>query len=278
MGTFLEDYYNKFNEEKRLDSRHGQIEFKTSMHYIKECIEAISTQNKIENCIENSIENNIENKSCIKIMDIGAGTGKYSVALANDGYDVSAVELVKHNLGILKSKNANVKAYQGNALKLKRFEDETFDITLLFGPMYHLFGDEDKKKALSEAMRITKKGGYILVAYVMNEYGVLTYCFKEKHIMEVVADNRLTEDFHTVSAPENLYDYVRIEDIERINAAVGATRIKLITPDGPANYLRQFVNALSDEEFDYFYKYHLSTCERADLIGAAAHTVDILRK
>lgn len=66
-------------------------------------------------------------------MDIGAGTGRYSVALAEEGFDVTAVELVKHNLGILKSKNSSVKAYQGNALKLKRFEDETFDITLLFG-------------------------------------------------------------------------------------------------------------------------------------------------
>ena len=51
-----------------------------------------------------------------KILDIGAGTGKYSVALAEEGYDVSAVELVKHNLGLLKAKNSSVKAYQGNAL------------------------------------------------------------------------------------------------------------------------------------------------------------------
>lgn len=70
----------------------------------------------------------------------------------------TAVELVKHNLGILKSKNSSVKAYQGNALKLKRFEDETFDITLLFGPMYHLFGQENKVKALKEVTRITRKG------------------------------------------------------------------------------------------------------------------------
>jgi len=232
------------------------------MHYIHQCIETLRA----------------EGRENLKVMDIGAGTGRYSVALAEEGLDVTAVELVKHNLGILKSKNANVKAYQGNALKLKRFEDETFDITLLFGPMYHLFGEEDKQKALSEAMRITKSGGFILVAYVMNEYGVLTYCFKEKHIMEIAGDNRLTEDFHTISSPENLYDYVRIEDIDAVNASVGASRVKLVTPDGPANYLRQFVNALSEEEFEMFYRYHLATCERADLLGAAAHTLDILRK
>ena len=107
-------------------------------------------------------------------MDIGAGTGRYSVALAEEGFDVTAVELVKHNLGILKSKNSSVKAYQGNALKLKRFEDETFDITLLFGPMYHLFGQEDKVKALTDAARITRQAVLNHAAYVMNEHGEIT--------------------------------------------------------------------------------------------------------
>ena len=34
---------------------------------------------------------------------------------------------------------------------------------------------------------------------------------------------------------------------------------------------------LTEEEFAEFVKYHLATCERQDLIGAAAHTLDILR-
>ena len=257
--TELEEYYNKFNEEKRLNSRHGQVEFRTSMKYIHEYLR---TDIKKED---------------IKILDIGAGTGRYSVALANEGYDVTAVELVKYNLGILKQKNSTVKAYQGNAMKLSRFKDNTFDLTLLFGPMYHLFDFEDKKKALSEAKRVTKPDGIILVAYCMNEYGIITYAFKEKHIMECVNENRLTEDFHTVSFKENLYDYMRIEDINKLNEAVELERIKIISPDGPANYIRPFLNSLSDEEFEQFVQYQMATCERQDLIGAGAHTVDILK-
>ncbi len=258
--TELEEYYNKFNEEKRLNSRHGQVEFITSMKYIHQYI-------------------NTEIPSAdFKILDIGAGTGRYSVALANEGYDVTAVELVKYNLGILKSKNSSVKAMQGNALKLKKLADNTFDLTLLFGPMYHLFGFEDKLKALSEAKRVTKPGGVILVAYCMNEYSVLTYAFKERHVLECMEQNRFTEDFHTISAKENLYDYVRIEDINALNEAVGLTRQQILSPDGPANYMRPFLNQLTEEEFKHFIEYHLATCERQDLIGAGAHTLDILRK
>lgn len=174
MMTELEQYYNKFNEEKRLDSRHGKVEFITSMKYIHEYLGGDTTK---------------------KILDIGAGTGKYSVALAEEGYDVSAVELVKHNLGLLKAKNSSVKAYQGNALKLRRFENDTFDVTLLFGPMYHLFTKEDKVRALCEAKRVTKPGGIIFVAYVMNEYSILTYGFKQKHIAECVRTDAFQRNF-----------------------------------------------------------------------------------
>ena len=82
-----------------------------------------------------------------------SGTGRYSVQLAGEGYDVTAVELVKYNLGILKSKKSSVKAYQGNALNLSRFEADQFDMVLVFGPMYHLYTKEDKVKALKEAKR-----------------------------------------------------------------------------------------------------------------------------
>ena len=253
----LELYYNKFNEDKRLTRRHGKVEFITSMKYIHKAL---------------------ENYTNPKILDIGAGTGKYSIALSEEGFDVTAVELLKCNLNVLKEKSNKVKAFLGNALNLHKFDDESFDVTLLFGPMYHLGSKEEKVQALSEAKRVTKKGGTILVAYVMNEYGVLTYAFKEHNALKCISDGRLNDDFHCTYTEKDLYSFVRVEEINELNEICNLQRIKLISADGPANYIRQTLNQMTDEEFELFINYHLSTCERADLIGASAHTVDILTK
>ena len=205
----LNKYYNKFHEEHRLTTRHGQVEFRTTMHYIEESIRWLSdAKRRIETT-----------GGALKIADIGAGTGRYSVELCHRGYDVTAVELVPHNLEILRAKHENIKTWQGDARNLSFLEDETFDVTLLFGPLYHLHGDEEKLKALKESKRITKKGGIILVAYVMNEYSVISYCFKEHKWAEVADKGGLSQDFHTICREEDLYDYVRLEDIDRLNKA-----------------------------------------------------------
>lgn len=248
-------YYNKFNEDKRLNTRHGQVEFLTSMKYIKEYLSHIDNP---------------------KIIDIGAGTGKYSCTLAADGYNVTAVELVKHNLRVIQQKNTKVKTYWGNATDLSKFNDNSFDLTLLFGPMYHLISKEDKIKALSEAKRITKDNGIIMVAYCMNDYCVIMHGFIDHHILE--EGHKLDDDFHIISNNDDLYSVVRLNEINELNDIVNLKRIKIITPDGPANYIRPYLNQMSDIEFNKFMEYHLCTCENKEMLGAAAHTLDILQK
>lgn len=278
--TDLVAYYNKFNEEKRLQSRHGQVEYHTTMHYIHQYLELLEREREADVEPGQLVSGHVENRQTepLKIIDIGAGTGRYSVALAAEGYDVTAVELVKYNLGILKQKGANVKAYQGNALKLKRFADNSFDLALLFGPMYHLHSDADQIQALSEAKRVTRPGGIIMVAYVMNDYSVIKYGFMEDHIVERVQNGELTDDFQILHNENELYDYVRLEQIDALNEAVGLKRELIIAPDGPADYIRPVLNAMDDATFGLFLQYQLKNCERAELLGASSHTVDILRK
>ena len=268
FNSKLEKYYSKFHEEHRLETRHGFVEFNTSMKYIGQAVEMSSA---------GSSSPSDAPTSPVKILDIGAGTGRYSVALSREGFDVTAVELVKHNIEILRAKHENVKTWQGDARDLHFLDDNTFDVTLLFGPMYHLHGEENKLKALTEARRVTKNGGIILVAYVMNEYSVISYCFKEHKWAEVAAKGGLSPDFHIKATEEDLYDYVRISDIDDLNKKAGLERIKIISADGAADFMRRELNEMSEDEFKAFCDFQLAIAERQDLVGAGSHTVDILK-
>lgn len=183
MNKIIE-YYNSYNEDNRLKSKTHLPEYLITMKYIKKYL----TPNS-------------------KILEIGAGTGRYSIALADMGYDVTSVELVPHNIEILKSKikaEHKIKVFEGNACDLSFIEDNTYDIVLLLGPMYHLFNDIDKHKALSEAIRVTKKGGVIYSAYCNNDT-VIYKMFYKKRILDYIDKGLIDDNFHACSSPNEIF-------------------------------------------------------------------------
>ena len=125
---------------------------------------------------------------------------------------------------------------------------------------------------------MVKPGGIILVAYCMNEYSIIMHGFRDDYIKESIRDGKVNEAFRVTPKPEDLYDYMRLEDIEAVNRGANVERIQIVAADGPANYMRQTLNAMDDETYELFIQYHLTTCERPELLGASAHTLDILRK
>ena len=255
----LTEYYSNYDEDGRLLSRHGSVEFLTTMRYIEKYLEP-----------------------GMKILEIGAATGRYSHTLARRGYEVEAVELVQHNIDIF---NANtqpgerVHICQGNAMELSMFRDNTFDMTLLLGPMYHLFTVEDQRRALSEAIRVTKPGGIIMAAYCGNEATMIQYCFgrgmlKEQRYRDLV--DPVT--FKASSDPAELFELYRKEDIDALLEGFPVTRLHYVGTDMATNYMRAAIDEMDEELFAMYLRYHFVICERSDLVGASHHILDVMRK
>ncbi|MCI7787860.1 MAG: class I SAM-dependent methyltransferase [Prevotella sp.] len=250
----IEKHYNKHPEDLRLLRRHGIVEFETTMHHLRRFL-----------------------KPGMQLLDIGAGTGRYTSALMAEGYDVKAVELVKRNLQVFLDREPTADVVQGDARNMPFIPTASADVTLLLGPLYHLIGDEEKLKALTEAKRVTKPDGLIFVAYLMNEYSILSYCFDEDRIGGLLEKGVVDREFHIKAEADELYDYVRIDDINRLDAAAGLERVTIFSPDGAADYMRTRLNRMSDETFSLFIEYQKIVSERSDLIGAGSHVVDVVR-
>jgi ubiquinone/menaquinone biosynthesis C-methylase UbiE len=255
----LSNYYGGYDEEGRLLSKHGQVEYLTTMRYIEKYL-----------------------KPGMRILEIGAATGRYSHALARMGYEVDAVELVQHNIDIFKEKTLpgeRVTIRQGNAKDLSFFADGSYDITLLLGPMYHLFTIDEQKQALSEALRVTKKDGILFAAYCGNDATMVQYCFgrgmlKEEKYQKLV--DPVT--FKASSDPAELFELYRREDIDALMDGFHSTRIHYVGTDMATNYMRSVIDEMDDDFFGLYLKYHFSICERSDMVGVSHHILDIHRK
>ena len=220
----------------------------------------------------------LKNMDNPKILDVGAGTGKYSLSLHDKGYDVTALELVKHNLRVIEAKNKAIKTILGNAIDLHYFDDNSFDMVLLFGPMYHLISKEEKNKALMEAKRVCKKNGIIMISYCMNDYAIIRHGFMDNTIMDAVKNKDVDNTYHINSKNTDLYSYVRLEDINDLIKLSDLKRINIISQDGPTDYIRPVINKMDEITFKEYIKYIESICERKELLGASSHVLDILQK
>lgn len=255
---FLENYYNNYDEDGRLLRKYGTVEFLTTTRYIDRYLQ-----------------------EGMKLLEVGAATGRYSLHYAGKGYRVEAVELVKHNIDIFQNKittDMNVSVTQGNACDLGQFEDNSFDMTLVLGPLYHLFDMEDKKKAIGEALRVTKSGGYLYVAFIMNDAVILDWGLKSGNLAQGIKDGIVTEDFHCVGTPKMLYEMSTVRDIRELMDGFPVDRLHMVASDGMTNHFREQIEAADEELFQAWLQYHYCTCEREDLIGYSNHGLYIGRK
>ncbi len=259
-NQYLVDYYNSYDENGRLETKHGAVEFLTTMRYIEKYI-----------------------REGDNVLEIGAGTGRYSHALARRGYNVDAVELVEHNIEIFRQNtmpDEKITVTQGNALDLSAFPDNKYDITLLLGPLYHLYNDEDKRQALKEAVRVTKQGGIIFAAYIISDICLINYFARGNLSVAEYIENGLIDPvtFAVSSEPKELFELVRKEDIDKLMSVFPTTRLHYVAVDGCALLLREAIDQMDNDTFELYLKYHFATCERQDMVGVTNHSLDIFRK
>lgn len=259
MKEILE-YYKDYDEEIRLekDNLH-KIEYLTTIYYLDQVLKLNS-----------------------KVLDVSAGTGRYSFYLADKGHIVTSRDIVPKHVNMIKEKlmqsKLDFKVFLGDARDLSQFESESFDVVLCMGPIYHLKDASDREKTISECLKVLKKGGIIVVAYI-NRYAAYLINFKKNP--ELINSNmieNLIDNGNIRNGKENCFYFSYPEEIEKMMGSFNVAKIKNIATDGISYMVGNQINDLNDNKFRSWMEYQLKTCENQSLLGYSLHNLYIGEK
>ncbi|MBE6891923.1 MAG: class I SAM-dependent methyltransferase [Ruminococcaceae bacterium] len=246
--------YEIFNEDIRLNrSKAARVEFLTTVRYIEKYL-----------------------KPGDKILDIGAGAGEYSLYFANKGHCISAVELSDNNIAAFSKKiqpQHDIDLYQGNAVDLSLYESNSFDVVLLFGPLYHLHNESDRQKCISEAKRVCKPSGKLFFAFISNDMVIATeLSWNPKYLEEN------TYDHETFKVEDFPFVFFTVDVCRKMLLDGGIKIFHEVASDGLSELMAEQINSLSDEGYSQYLKYHFYCCEKPEMLGRSNHLLFVGEK
>ncbi|MCP4755714.1 MAG: methyltransferase domain-containing protein, partial [Proteobacteria bacterium] len=164
-------YYSQFPEWDRLDTSEGRLEFELSIGHLE------------SHLIPGT-----------RILDLGGGPGRYTIALAERGFQVFLAELSPELVSIAIDKIERLESKENvegvkvvSALDLSLFEDNSFDSVVCFGPFYHLIQLQERQTAAAEIHRILKDDGLLFCSYIPRLSGVTSVIWRAANMPDQVS-------------------------------------------------------------------------------------------
>ncbi|MCG7499569.1 class I SAM-dependent methyltransferase [Vibrio sp. Of7-15] len=257
-------YYANFDEEKRLTCQNiTRIEFDTTINQLSDFM-----------------------PECQTLTELGAATGRYSLFYAQEGIEVTAVELVPELIAQLKEnadkKGLNVHIHEANATRVPFISDNSQDVVLILGPLYHIQSQSEREAVMKEAHRIVKDGGIVAVAYISRFFvaGLLAKMSPSLVTPEVLSELNET-GLVTTSEVDAFFRtgyFASPSEIEVLVESSGFSLVKHISTDGFSRYIGQEINALTETQYQAWLSYHLSNCDEPSLLGSSNHGLVIAKK
>lgn len=190
----------------------------------------------------------------LRIIDIGAGPGRYSLLLSQAGHEVTLVDLSPASVEFSrKVTGGRLAGYLcGSATDLGAFADESFDAALLMGPLYHLLSEADRRRSVSEARRVIVPGGLLFASFI-SVYAEPNSGFIDAYFIH----------------PSGVTPFMESEGLETLT---------VLAVEGVASMIEDNVNALQGALWDYWVEVNYRLAADPSLHGGAEHLLYVGRR
>lgn len=258
----LIEYYNQYSEDERLfkDNQH-KTELIIVLEYLKKFF-----------CKGNNV------------LDVGTGTGVYSIICAENEMSVISVDISEKNLTILRKKiqNTNLKdliqVILSDSLDLSILLDNQFDLVLNMGPIYHLKTREERLLSLKESLRVLKSGGFLFVMYLNKYFKYFQRIQNGKAINNWdIIDNILTKGYKYESDDQYFF-FMSPTEVEYLFSEFEGEIINHIGTDGIGALMSDMINSMGTEDYSNWIRYQKEICEDPNLLGISLHNLVIFKK
>ena len=222
------------------------------------------------------------------ILEVGAGTGRYTLELAKRGYTVTAVDLSTALIEACRQRVANeglerrVRFVVADARNLGEVTGSGFDAVLLMGPLYHLIEAADRTAALQEAFNRLREGGILFSAF-LSRFGVMSDLLKgrpswieaQEEVRSVLERGKRPDDFPRGGFRGYL---TQISEIVPLHEALGFETLAVAAVEPLIAADDESYNKLQGKQRQLWLDllYEIST-ERS-ILGASRHLLYIGRK
>ncbi len=258
----VKKFYTRYGikEWQRFESQLERFEYETTVHFLQKYLK----------------------KKKGTILDAGGGPGRYSILLAKLGFDVTLLDLTPKLLQIAKEniKKENVenkvKIIEGSITDLSNFPDKSFDTVVCLGaPLNHTTNVKERKKAIAEMIRVTKKNGFIFVS-VISKLGVLIDPFlRQNYDFNKWEKVLKTGDFSGRGfAPCHFYT---VDEFKKDFSKRNIKLLELVGLQGLAS-LKYSVNKWNKKIWNDWWKLHLKTCTQPAVVETSSHFLGVFKK
>ena len=217
------------------------------------------------------------------ILDIGGGPGRYTIALAQRGYDVTLLDLSEANLAFAREKAAGagvtVSAFiHANILALPDLPASSYDAVLLLGPLYHLLAEEERFQAVQQSLRVLKPGGPLFAAFI-TRFAQFRYAAKHNPTWlprdQEYIEQLLATGAHTVPGLFTDAYFAHPEEIVPFMESTGLLTLQLVGCEGAVSRIEEQINQLQGDEWEFWTQMNYRLGQEPTMYGASDHLLYI---